>query len=77
MELLDQLEQRIESMLTSISTLQEENHRLKEEVDQGLSALADENRALKESLEEERKMRESVLQRVDSLIGKLKDRSGE
>lgn len=77
MELIDQLEQRIESMLESIETLQEENRRLKEEVDLGLSALEDENRALKESLEEERSMRESVLQRVDALIGKLKDRTGE
>lgn len=77
MELIDQLEQRIEGMLQGMTTLREENRRLKEEVDLGLAALEEENRSLKEELEQERSMREAVLQRVDSLLAKLKDQTDE
>ncbi|ABB37781.1 hypothetical protein Dde_0980 [Oleidesulfovibrio alaskensis G20] len=77
MELLDRLESRIDSLLTTIEALSEENRRLKEEVDSGLSALADENRELKESLEQERTTREAVLARMDNLLAKLKTHTGE
>ncbi len=77
MGLLDQLESRIDSLLETIEALSEDNRRLKEEVDSGLSALADENRELKESLEQERTTRETVMARMDTLLGKLKTHTGE
>ncbi|MFV0347840.1 MAG: cell division protein ZapB [Halodesulfovibrio sp.] len=76
MELIDQLEQRIDSLLETIAVLKEDNRRLKEEVDLGLSVLEDENRALKEQLEMERSTQDSVRQRIDALLLKLKDQTG-
>lgn len=76
MELIDQLEQRIDQLLESVATLKEENRRLKEEVDLGLAALEDENRVLKDQLELERTTQDSVRQRIDVLLLKLKDQTG-
>ncbi len=76
MELIDQLEQRIDSLLETVTTLKEENRRLKEEVDLGLAALEDENRALKDQLERERSTQETVRTRIDALLLKLKDQTG-
>ncbi|GFM37074.1 cell division protein ZapB [Desulfovibrio psychrotolerans] len=76
MELIDQLEQRIESLLAAMAVLREENRRLKEEVDLGLASLADENRALKDELEQQRSTQDAVRERIDVLLRKLKDQTG-
>ncbi len=77
MELLDKLESRIDTLLATMNALHEENRRLKEEVDSGLSALADENRALKEAIEQEKVARKAVLARVEALLDRLKTHVGE
>lgn len=76
MELIDQLEQRIDTLLETVTSLREENRRLKEEVDLGLAVLEDENRALKEQLEQERGTQDTVRRRIDALLLKLKDQTG-
>lgn len=76
MELIDQLEQRIESLLAVMAELREENRRLKEEVDLGLASLADENRALKDEIEQQRATQDAVRERIDVLLRKLKDQTG-
>ncbi len=75
MELIDQLEQRVESLLGTLDVLREENRRLKDEVDLGLAALEDENRALKEQLEQERATQSAVRERIDVLVSRLKDQT--
>ena len=57
MELIDRLEQRLESLL--------------EEVEVSLSVLEEENRALKEELEQERSTKDQVMGRIDGLLTKL------
>ncbi|SIO00235.1 cell division protein ZapB [Halodesulfovibrio marinisediminis] len=71
MELIDRLEQRLESLLEEIETLKNENIQLKEEVEVSLSVLEEENRSLKEELEQERSTKEAVMGRIDGLLSKL------
>ena len=77
MELLDLLENRVTSLFTQLETLREENRRLREEVESGLSTLAEENRTLKENLDEERRVKDNVLNRIDALLLRLKDQPGD
>lgn len=77
MELLDQLEQRVTSLVTQLESLRDENRTLREEIDNGLAALADENRTLKEALEQERNVKDTVLGRIDTLLTQLKDKAGD
>ena len=77
MELIDLLETRVTALLSQLETLREENRRLREEVEGGLSALAEENRALREALEEERTVKDTVLARIDALLLRLKDQTGD
>ncbi|MBZ2172616.1 cell division protein ZapB [Nitratidesulfovibrio sp. SRB-5] len=76
MELIDLLETRVTALLSQLETLREENSRLREEVEGGLSALAEENRILKEALDEERTVKDAVLTRIDALLLRLKDQTG-
>ena len=76
MELIDLLETRVTALLSQLETLREENRRLQEEVEGGLSALAEENRTLREALEEERTVKDAVLTRIDALLLRLKDQTG-
>lgn len=77
MELIDLLETRVTALLSQLETLREENRRLREEVEGGLSALAEENRILKEALDEERTVKDAVLTRIDALLLRLKDQTGD
>ncbi len=77
MELIDLLETRVTALLSQLETLREENRSLREEVEGGLSALAEENRALREALEEERTVKDTVLARIDALLLRLKDQTGD
>lgn len=77
MELIDLLETRVMALLSQLETLREENGRLREEVEGGLSALVEENRILKEALEEERTVKDAVLTRIDALLLRLRDQTGD
>lgn len=73
METLVRLEERIDSLLARMRGLEDENRRLKREVDQALTEMEAENRRLKEELERERSGKEAVLSRIDGLLAKLQD----
>jgi cell division protein ZapB len=78
MELIDQLERRVESMLEEMAALREENGRLKDIAASGASAeLEEENQRLREELDRERATRDAVLERIDNLLAKLKDAVGD
>ncbi|WP_353115669.1 cell division protein ZapB [Nitratidesulfovibrio sp.] len=77
MELIDLLETRVTALLSQLETLREENSRLREEVEGGLSTLVEENRILKEALEEERTVKDAVLTRIDALLLRLRDQTGD
>ncbi len=76
MEILNQLEQRVQSLLEEVATAREEKKRAL--VDMGahateLQALKEENQKLKEALVQEKQVRDEVLQRIDMLLERLKD----
>ncbi|KAF1076813.1 cell division protein ZapB [Halodesulfovibrio sp. MK-HDV] len=71
MELIDRLEQRLESLLEEVELLKNENIQLKEEVEVSLSVLEEENRSLKDELEQERSTKDAVMGRIDGLLSKL------
>ena len=73
MEMLSRLESKIESLLTKLTALKEENSRLKDESQRGLEDLKAENRRLREDLDRERASKEEVLGRIDGLLQKLQD----
>lgn len=75
MEILSQLESKVESLLLKIKALEEENLRLKLEAEQGRVDLEGENRRLVDELERERSAKQEVAGRIDSLLSKLQDAS--
>lgn len=75
MELLDLLEQRVNTLLAEQARLREENAGLREKVSSGFVKMVAENRALKAALEEERSARQTVVDRIDALLLRLKDQT--
>lgn len=73
MELLNQLEQRINTLLERVKTLAEENASLKQSQEQELAALVQENTTLREELEKERGRNSDALVRIEALIGRIKE----
>jgi len=73
MEILSQLETKIESLLQKVRTLEDENRRLKEEAERSAFDLSAENARLREELERERGSKSEVLSRIDGLLQKLSD----
>ncbi|GAB6177138.1 hypothetical protein JCM16814_20290 [Desulfobaculum senezii] len=71
MDALSQLEARIDSMLAKNRVLEEENRRLRRELDGGKRELESENRALRDELERERAGKRDVLAKIDNLLEKL------
>jgi len=71
MELLDLLENRIDSLVTEIEFLRKENAKLRENVSSGFAALTEENNYLKHALAEEQHLKDVVLKRVDGLLLRL------
>jgi len=71
MELLDLLESRVDSLVTEIEFLRKENVKLREDASAGLMALTEENSYLKQALEEEQRLKDAVLKRVDGLLSRL------
>lgn len=84
MKSLDLLEQRINSLLNKVSSLSDENTKLKIENEQGLNSLAEENRILneensllKEKLVQENQCKDTVSERIDLMIERLKAKLGD
>ena len=77
MELLDLLENRIGDLLERLERLEGENKRLQNELVQGRDTLLAENQSLKAALEEEKDNKAVVLRRIDALLARLKDQTGE
>ena len=77
MELLDLLENRIGDLLERLERLEGENGRLQNELMQGRDTLLAENQSLKAALEEEKDNKAVVLRRIDALLARLKDQTGE
>lgn len=77
MELLDLLENRIGDLLERLERLEGENRRLQNELVQGRDTLLAENQSLKAALEEEKDNKAVVLRRIDALLARLKDQTGE
>ena len=75
MELLDQLEQRIQALLAKSQALAAENRTLTEVQAQECSALAEENRVLKEELEKERARNKTALTRIEALVERIKEQT--
>ncbi|WP_461209648.1 cell division protein ZapB [Desulfocurvus sp. DL9XJH121] len=73
MEILSQLESKIESLLQKNRALEDENRRLKEEAERGAFDLKADNARLREELERERGSKDEVLGRIDGLLKKLSD----
>ena len=73
MEILSQLETKIESLLRKTRTLEDENRRLREEAERSAFDLKAENARLREDLELERGSKDEVLGRIDGLLKKLSD----
>ena len=71
MELLDLLESRVDSLVTEIEFLRKENAKLRADASVNFAAVAEENSYLKQALEEEQKLKNAVLQRVDGLLSRL------
>ena len=73
MELLDKLEERINTLLREMESVKDENRRLKENNQQELTRLAADNERLAEELERERSASQDVVRRLDALLEKLSD----
>ena len=71
------MENRIGELLGRVERLESENRRLKDELTQGRDTLLAENNSLKAALEEEKDNKAVVLRRIDALLARLKDQSGE
>ena len=76
MELLNLLEERVQTLVARNEHLRAEVKRIQTETSgsaASLQALQEENRILKESLAQEQRLKDEVLERIDTLLEKLKD----
>ena len=71
------MENRIGELLGRVERLESENRRHKDELVQGRDTLLAENQSLKAALEEEKDNKAVVLRRIDALLARLKDQTGE
>ena len=77
MELIVTLEAKIDALLATLAAERDANRRLRQELAGAGSKLEEENRTLREELEAERALKETVLTRIDGLLQKLKDETGD
>ena len=79
MELLEQLEARVEALLAELDRLREENNRLRGELE-GVTghrnSLEEENRGLREALEQGESLRNEALRRIDALLHRIEEHGG-
>ena len=76
MDLLEQLDQRITSLLRAYTELKQENASLRAELEQlreESSVIKESNASLTTKLAEEENVRKNVLERVDALLQKIQD----
>lgn len=73
MEILTQLENRIDEVLARVKELEAENARLKRELENGATELETENLKLTDELDRERASKEAVVARIDLLLKKLSE----
>lgn len=72
MEILNQLEERINVLLDRITVLSAENAGLRQSQEHELSALVQENGSLRAELERERKKASEAQTRIEALIERIK-----
>lgn len=76
MEAIERLESVVDGLLSSMANLRHENARLQGELAalaQERQNLTEENQALRQNLENESRLREEALSRVEALIQKVRD----
>ena len=76
-ELLDLLEERVNSLLGEVQALRRENDQLRRDLADKVAPLADENASLKNALAEEQTTRETAARRIDALLRRLSERMPE
>ena len=74
MELLEQLEERVMALLNELEALKKENASLIDQQQTVLTELAEENSSLQARLEIEQQRNNSALERIDSLVQRIKER---
>ncbi len=77
MEPLDLLESRIASLITEIELLREENVKLRDHASTGMATLTEENSFLRQALEEEQRVKDAVLKRIDGLLQRIESVAGD
>ena len=77
MEILNQLEQRINGLLERITVLSAENAGLRQSQESELSVLIQENSSLRSELEKERNCTSEAQARIEALIGRIKEHTGQ
>ena len=77
MELLDQLERRVTSLLTRLDNLSRENVELRKALEVTSAAQEAEIHRLGIALEEERQKNTPALMRVETLVDRIKERTPE
>ncbi|MBQ7738823.1 MAG: cell division protein ZapB [Desulfovibrionaceae bacterium] len=76
MELLEQLDSHIDTLLSTLEQIRSENEDLRAEITQikdENSALEEKNRSLQEALTEEAEIRRQALAHVDGLLSKIEN----
>lgn len=83
MDILEQLEKRVEDVLSRLAgleadktRLEQENAQLREESSSGRQELEEENQRLREELDKEKTTKEAVLNKIDGLLKKIADHTG-
>lgn len=76
-ELLDLLEQRIQSLLDEVDALQRDNAGLRRDLTEKKGLLTEENEMLKEALAREKNAREAAAERINALLQRLSGRVPE
>ncbi|MGE4298245.1 MAG: cell division protein ZapB [Desulfovibrionaceae bacterium] len=77
MELIVTLEAKIDALLAALAAERDANRRLRDELAGAGLKMEEENRTLREELDRERALKEAVLARIDGLLQKLKDETGD
>ncbi len=75
MELLEQLEQRVGTLLERLDALARENESLKKTQADELGALAEENHNLRQQLEQEQSLNQTALTRITDLLQRIRERT--
>lgn len=76
-ELLDLLEQRIQSLLDEVDALRRDNAGLRRDLTEKQGLLTEENEMVKEALAREKTAREAAAERINALLQRLAGRVPE